>query len=797
MMNKKGLLRNCLLLVIFLFVFIDLFFISITNGAAINNIRTALKSYGLRMVVDLSSRTDYRVYKDGDMIFIEIYSVVEESVGRKRFPTNRVATYYNVRVSDKNTIIEIKLRNSKIKYSSFTLDDPFRIVVDLIYPDAKYEEYREGPKTEELNISLTEVDIAINSIFGYQDFYFNISSTWKLLPGGFLNLFISHSQITKPKISNIVVYLNGFPIYTIPLDETNLWMTSIRIPIFVSLLRKGVNIIELKSFMRTTEEECMDIDNPGNWLRIHKESYVHLKYLSKEDLSIKDFPSPYFEENVSHRELTAFVLPDNWSPKEVEAIMAIALDWARRASFKKFSPSIFLISELNDEIKSKYNLIYIGKSSSFPTSILDSFGINPEDLKGKFAISSFISSNGKGRLFITSEEESGVLRGARALLLKEVRDQIDGNKVFLPVDIPLPMKEESPEFGTDIYFTDLMLTDIIFRGTYSHADSISFRIPLHWRIKGSPTLVIHFRHSPALDGKKSALTVLINDVPIKAVELNSKNTTDGRLIVPIPYEAIKGDYLIIGFEAHLDINVPDCNHNYSEAAWLVIEKSSYLHIPHDIKAMKPLIENLPFAMVGEKINLYVGRDVNSSALTTLLNCLISWQRNVYYPLEISALDLNSFKVEDFEKKSEHAIILGSPSEINNTGIKLLIDKVPVVPEFAEDTTLWQLNVYGGKNLALVITWLKEPPEQTPFYLKMLSEWALKGDLCFLSSKGEVIPFYIKTPKPPETKESEKSFWEKILSQLRYSRTFIGIFVLAFIGIAAIMVVAIVRNRKRL
>jgi len=541
----------------------------------------------------------------------------------------------------------------------------------------------------------------------------------------------------------------------------------------------------------------MDVDNPANWLRIHKESYLHLKYLPKEELSIKDFPSPYFEENVSHVELTGFVLPDNWSPQEVEALITIALDWAQRSGFKKFSPIVFCVSEINDDISSKYNLIYIGKSSSFPSKILDSFNIKPDDLKDRFVISSFISSNGKGRLIITSIDETGVLKGTQALLLKEIRDQIEGDKVSLPVNIPIPMKEKAPELGSDIYFTDLKIGDIIFEGTYSHEQIISFRIPLHWAIKGNPSLVLHFRHSPALDERKSGLTVLINGIPIRAVALNAKNANDGRLTVPIPLDAIKSNYINIGFKAYLDIGVPDCDHNYTEVAWLVIEKTSYLHLPHDIKAMKPLIENLPFAMIGEQINLYLGKDVNSKALSTLLNCLISWQKSVYYPLEIHSFDLTSFKIEEFKKASEHAIILGSSSEIEKAGIKLLMDKIPIVPEFSENATLWQLDVYGGKNLALIVSWVKEVPELKPLYLKALLDWALKGDLCLLSSRGDVIPFYLKTPKPPtEPEKVEKPFWEMIWSQLRYSRTLIGMFTLAFVAVVIIMAITVFRNIRK-
>lgn len=652
---------------------------------------------------------------------------------------------------------------------------------------------------ESINISLIRGDISISSAFGYKDFYFVIAPSWELLPGSFLNLFISHSSSVNPSLSNLTIFLNGLPIYSNSLDKTNTWTKSIEIPLPENNLREGINVLEVKSLLRTTDDTSAEASNPANWLKIHSETYVNIKYLTKKTIGVKDFPSPFFEKNVPKEDVTAFVIPKSWSPQEIEAIFKIVLDWIADSSPKELAPLILTIDKVNNEIKDRYNLIYIGIASNFPPEVLKEFDVDKYQLKGNIAISSLISENKKARLLITSEEGEGVIKGALALLSPEIKRQIDGNKVYLPLKMAFKStKEKQTSTGNTIYFDDLIKRDIVFKGAFSHTDAIAINIPPNWATKGKPSIVINFRHSQSLNAKKSALTVLINSIPVNSVELSPQNANDGRMTIIIPQDFIDQGFIYVTFNAFLALDITNYSYSYPEIAWLVIEKSSFFNIPHETRKVDAILERFPYAITEDPVYVYIGDDINSIPLNTLLYCLIGIQRQINQQLDVRVFKLESLREKKLEEEGiKNIIVLASYEEVEKASLKPYIEKVPIVPSFAEKATLCSLDNYKGEIASLTISWLKEHPIINPFYEKALTTWNLKGNLCLISTQGEVVPFYLSQapPKNIAKRSNQSSFWTNLLTELKQSRTLTGVFVLTLVVILTTAILILVKQKN--
>lgn len=650
-----------------------------------------------------------------------------------------------------------------------------------------------------LNITLLKDEFSISSVFGYKDLYFNISPVWKLLPGSFLNLFVSYSSGLNPKLSSLTLYLNGFPIYSMPLSESGIWKSSIKIPIPESNLKHGVNVIEIKSLIKTSE------GNPVGWLRIHKESYCHIKYSLKEDLGLKEFPSPYFEENVPIDDATLFVLPDKWSLEELKSVIMITLDWVRRSPSKTFIPKMVTMSELTSDIKERSHLIYLGREKAFSPEVIEEFKIDKSKLKGKVFISGFVNPHGKGRLLVTAEDSEGVIKGVVAILSKEIKKQMEGKEVYLPLTIDFKLnKEEHRAVGKIIYLSELIGSDLIFNGIYSHSDAIGLKIPPNWNIKGDASLNLKLRYSSNLDEKMSGLTILINGVPIKSVNFSPKGLEEEKITLSIPKSVLKQGYLYITFNAYLDIGLKESNYSYPEIAWLVIDKESYFNIPHDVINLEPLLENFPYSVSKGKIGVFLGKEISSAALNTLLCCLIGLQKNVLKPFETYLFNLSEFSEEKIvENGLESVIVLSSLKEAEEMGIKPELDKITVLPNFLEKTTIWQANslrIGSSEVYFLNILWLnKHPVVLDSSYDEALVQWILKGNISLLSDKGEVIPFYVKSSQEanPHLKLNEPTFWELILSNIKYSRTLIGVFVLSVVSVIVVIFITLVRHKRNL
>jgi len=809
------------------------------GSCSVTSIRTGIQPKGPRIVLDLDRPAKYSIDRTGGDVLVRVSTDISRAM-QGGFPSNRLASSFRAdSEGDGVSVVKIALASDKVSIKHFVLKNPDRIVIDL-YPSSAAAVPPPAPKTPEtggtkpkepepspVNVAsqnlvpasgtyggkgpqafnglLTDVDLSVNSIFATQTFYVDISPTWKVLDGCYIHVVLSHSQMTNPRISNVVVSVNDAPVQTIILDKSNTWKGEIKIPVGAEYFGPETNEITLSSFMRASEEQCQDIDNPGNWLRIHRESFVHLRYMPRSDLRLMDFTTPYFETNPYHKENCLLVVPDKFQPEELQAAYSLVLDWARKARFKDFRPLVMRLGDVTPELATAFNIIYFGRSAAFPASLHKSFG-TPDHLKDVAFMSTFLNDKGRGRMLVTAENAAGVLFGTRALMLPELKDQMNNRKLALSLKTPLPSADTKAEEEMDLLFSEVFTGDVVFRGTYSHEQMLSFQIPPQWELRGDPQLVLHFRHAPALNERKSALTVEMDDVPVRSSPLGPSNIENGRLVVPIPENKRGGEFLNINLTAYLDIDTFDCGHNFTEAAWLVVDRASYLHMPHDIKTMQPLLEYLPYAFTGNVITLYVSPSADGDALTAMGDVLLDWQQNLLSGISLKVQSLNAFKAP---AAGQSAVVLAPVDQILAKNIKLAVgydnkqkriisgSSVPVVPDFGEDAALFQL-VRGGETdggLILAAGWARNMPNGELFSDVLLKS-RLMGDLCLVSPKGKIVPFYLETPEPRAPEKAPETWYERLLERFRGDRTILGVFALSTSLVLFVLFVSLIRTMRR-
>lgn len=832
-MNGTG---KCFFRGILVFVFAGVLVLGVLTTpliveCSVMSIRTGIQPDGARIVIDLDRSSEYSVARTNSDVKVTVRTgSVREMSGK--FPSNRAALSFSVAPSGSDTVITIALKTSGVSVKHFTLSKPDRIVLDLspetsaqsVHPKPTKKSTAQTPSpapavagtqglvpasgtygkgAQSFNSMLTDTDISVGSVFSTQSFFVDVSPTWKVLDGSYIQLILSHSQTTNPRISNIVVNVNNDPIYTIVMDQKNIWKGEIKIPVAPEYFGEGTNTITLSTYMRSIEEQCQDIDNPGNWMRIHRESFVHLRYLPGSDIRLMDFTSPFFENNIHHKDNSVIVIPDDFEPAEAEAAFDMLISWARNARFKDFRPRVIRASEITPEIASTFHIIYLGREDKLPKAVLESFD-TPDSIKGSSYLSTFLNSQGKGRLLITAETSQGVRFGVRAMMLPELKEQMNARKLSLALDTPLPKAPLRSELEAELPFSEVFTGDTVFRGTYSHEQFFSFKVPPQWELKGTPQIVLRYRHSPVLNERKSALTVDFDDVPRKSVPLGVTSSEEGRLVVPAPKDLKGGDFLNFNLRAYLDIDTFDCGHNFTEAAWLVVDKSSYLHLPHSLKKVAPLLEYLPYALSDNGVTVYLSPNADGSALTSLGHILISWQQSLLGDLSLSVKGLASFS---WDKPGGHSVIVAPISEIVAGGIPISVgydakntrivsgQKIPVVPEFGESAVLFQLLSQNDSDLAMVMGWARSVPGGEMFNDALIRN-RLRGDVCMVSPDGRVVPFYLDTPEPIPEAKTPQQWYEKILERFRGDRTTVGIFALGTSLVLFVLFVSLVRSMRK-
>ena len=110
--------------------------------------------------------------------------------------------------------------------------------------------------------------------------------------------------------------------------------------------------------------------NKANWVKIHKESYLHMNYSDKKDSkSIAEYPYPYIKFQQNKAVDNEIIIPDNFNNSHISSALILSSNFGQNIKFNNIRTSIYKFSEaLNKKNK---NIIYIGGIKNTPKELLN------------------------------------------------------------------------------------------------------------------------------------------------------------------------------------------------------------------------------------------------------------------------------------------------------------------------------------------------------------------------------------------------------------------------------------------
>jgi len=111
-----------------------------------------------------------------------------------------------------------------------------------------------------------------------------------------LVFYLSHSNILS-KTSTVTVWFNEQPIYSMNLVPETAAKAPHEIEIPQNLLKEDLNSLEFRFFtISNVQEPCQDLDNPANWVVLHKDSSLQVPYIVRN----------IFKETIFERMILSF-----------------------------------------------------------------------------------------------------------------------------------------------------------------------------------------------------------------------------------------------------------------------------------------------------------------------------------------------------------------------------------------------------------------------------------------------------------------------------------------------------------
>jgi hypothetical protein len=346
-------------------------------------------------------------------------------------------------------------------------------------------------------------------------------------------------------------------------------------------------------------------------------SFLHFEYQrAAPSLNLRDFPVPFYNNPLGDQtEVVQFVLPNAYTPADLEAAMSLSAGFGRLTG-DQLELKIATESELAPEFRVRNNMIFIGKPqdhqlirSLYAANLLTTrwtdsgqFTVGNQPVESDEGIVELIANpenSMQAVMVVTGATDAAILKAARAFA---------GPVRVVGLDGPLALIRNVPPAATTFAgaferemrtFAEMGYEQTILFGVGNQFADFRFSLPANTRLKQEAYVNLVFDYSDTMRMSNTTVALLVNEQPIGTLEIDAKRLpAEGPLTLraPIPPSFVRPG------EANSLTVVSSTSGNWGcrlpspEVAWISVRPESSLSLPStpvDPKNIAPLVSNFP------------------------------------------------------------------------------------------------------------------------------------------------------------------------------------------------------------
>ena len=423
--------------------------------------------------------------------------------------------------------------------------------------------------------------------------YFEIYQEGGIVEPAVLDLWYSYSPTTKSELSAITVFVNGAPITSRSLEAAQGAVVNWQVLVPVKNMRSGMNEVQISVVHRSIDGLCRDIDNEANWFIIRSQTRLSFK-TNRVPYTLASYPQPFLDRYQGISTNTTFYLPTNADQKMLAAVLDVSSNWGAQG-----------LLGLPKRLEVRLGEPGAVADGNEIVAALDPKWSPGQALAAEDAwLQVQTMQNGFGRLIVSGGSAEGLYKGLATLSRPQLVKTFLGQQMKLSSELPPTDNSKKKPAGKKGVYTlaDLGFNDDISLTGAFHQDAVlTVPRPANYNIAEGSYIELHFRHSKLLDPKKSAVTVYVNNIPVKAVALMLENSENGILKVLIPKDVLNQASWQVRFGFYHDIGIVDCSKRYDEVAWSVVEKGTTVVLEPGGISRFPVLDDFPnqFASEGD------------------------------------------------------------------------------------------------------------------------------------------------------------------------------------------------------
>ena len=646
--------------------------------------------------------------------------------------------------------------------------------------------------------------------------YLELFPETRIAEAAVLDLWYSYSPIVIPDISTMTVSVNGTPVDSriLKVDGASRSNWSIKLP--GNLFRPGANEIEISVVHRTIDGLCRDIDNNANWFIIRPETRLSF-VLESAEYTLASFPRPFADPWSASKTDTVVYLPEDFDEETLSAAMNLGSILGHASPSGAFPKRLQVRVGVPEQVEA--NEIVFGKTSE----------LLPELAEAGQSVSADVPvlvlrhlPNERTRLLIAADDSKAFAKAVMALGRPQIVKTFISDQVVLSSPLAFPPTGVLAELFKDKRQTFTLANfgyaeDIPVTGAFHQEAFIDIPRPPNYRTGDGSYIELHFRHSRILDPRKSAITVYINGIPIRATALTPENADGGVLRAPIPASELNRPSWRVSFGFYHDLGIIDCSKRYDEVAWSVIEKETTVHLNTGKVAYTPVWDSFPndFYVGGsgrvELTMLLAMENPAQSDFTTAF--ILAYYIGVHNGNDILWRAKKSADGFDAESAPGTTIALGRNSDAGRWGpLEKYLPVYPqangyrvaegleVVPDVLKDFDVYQIGrVAEGKWLyAFMFKHNSRLNDLLALALALRGdEIPLRGQVSLVDEKGKVTSFLGKAPEPGQEEAAGSPGLASVLDRLGGPDGTAAMYILVLAAVLAvtILVTFLVRKKK--
>jgi len=543
---------------------------------------------------------------------------------------------------------------------------PEEAIKGLDLSKALQETTADLPRTIDINI-IENKDYVGTGLFNQQTSWFLIPRNVEITEDAALTYSISHSNILSPT-STVTILVNEQPIKSMNLlpESSEKGEHSLIIP--RSLLKSGYNAIQFRFYtIQNITRPCHDLENPANWVVVHKDTNLKLTYITKSIDNLELFPDPYLKvEKFENRKTPLTIaLPEN-PTREEKRTAAIMIQYFGFAEPFLYDRLRVVTGKVPKKLLEETSILAIGTLDRNPFRNDVNTKV-PADVLGKMdekkGLVFMMKSPGKEKhviTIITGSNQKTLEKTAEVMTYSSLVEKMRGSYAVIDTSEELPEVKTVADIANP-EFKDLGYVTTKIAGTFESSVEFFYDLPPHWELLPGTSVFIDASYSPLLDPDQSIMTVLINDKPIQTFKLAGGGGRT-RWKFQIPEEVLEAKDFMVTVRVYLDVGQNDCESRYYDRAWIIIHDNSYFNVPHYLTEERGF-ENFPASFYGEKglepLKVVIPDSPSQAEFDAAFNSIYMLSSLMPYNEEPKFDVLSASEVTEEMKETFNFILIGS------------------------------------------------------------------------------------------------------------------------------------------